>query len=95
MRLNIKTYLVAHNSASNHPVGTIIPCQPCSYKESGWDSVVQFQKDRMLHHLGHYREFAVPMKDGVKIIERFGNYGFKRVMECTLEETDHVASPAS
>lgn len=86
MRLNIKTYLVASNSASNHPIGTIIPCQFVSYRESGWKSVVEFQKNRMLHHLGHHAEFAVPIKDGVKIIERWGSYGFKRVMECTLED---------
>ena len=86
MRLVIKSYLVANNSASNHPKGTILPLKDCSYPESGWKSVQEFQRDRLLHYLGHYREWAVPIPNGIKVMERWGNYGFIRVNECTLED---------
>ena len=87
-RLVMRSYLVASNSASNHPVGTVIELKDahCSYPDQGgWKSVVEFQHDRLLHYLGHYREWAVPIPNGIKVMERWGSYGFKYVMECTIE----------
>lgn len=87
-RMVIRSSLVAHNSASNHPIGTTIPlgCTTSYPRGGGWNTLVEFQKDRMLHHLGHHAEFAVPIPLGVRIIERFGSYGFKRVTEVTFED---------
>jgi hypothetical protein len=84
MKMTINPYLLAHNSASNKPIGSIHPLNPSVFRESGWNSVIEFQKDRMLHFLGHYREFAVPIPNGIKVIERYGTYGFKRIMEIVL-----------
>ena len=90
MKMVIRPYLLAVNSASNHPVGTEIPFQLVVYRESGWESVIEFQKDRLRHHLGHPTEMAVPMKNGIKVMERGSQYGLKRIMEVTLEGDDHA-----
>lgn len=84
MRMVITCYLLATNSAGNHPACTKLPLLSCVYRESGWQSVYDFQRDRILHYMGHPTEVAYPIERGVKVVERFGNYGFKRVQECRL-----------
>jgi hypothetical protein len=84
MKMTIRCHLRAHNSASNHPIGTMLPLPGCVYKESGWATVVEFQKNRSLHYLGHPEEFCVPIPGGIRVEERNGSFGFKRVTEITM-----------
>lgn len=88
MKMVIRCHLRAYNSASNHPPETCLPLPGCSYKESGWKSVVEFQKDRSLHYLGHPSEFCVPIPEGIRVEERNGSFGFKRVTEVILVEKE-------